>query len=215
MFLHSIPNDSTTVDDDGNKLFSYKHLEKYYHLSIMKDELQYQPSTIAEKLRRLKQAISFVAHQLFNDIKYHQKLTQYKYLLSTWIDSLRKLIALQRQERGIRLDSEVANTPSLIHCLENEEAKMKVAIATSNLRAGKFNIQDVKLLTAFAAAIILYKNGQRPGVVDNLTLEEFEVQRNHNEAVVIPCVHHKTGAAGIAKLHGGGKERYGCIPAWL
>lgn len=198
MFFRSTPNTSTTLDNDENKLFNYTNLEQYYHL--MKEELQYQPSTIAEKLRRLKQAISFVAHQHFHDIKYHQKSTQYKDLLSTWINSLRKLIALQRQKRGIRLDSEVANTPSPNHCLENEEVKTKVSIATSNLRAGKFNVQDIKLLTAFAAAIILYKNGQRPGVVNNLTLDEFEVRRSHEEAVVIPCVHHKTGASGTAKL---------------
>ena len=200
MFFHATPNTSTTADEDENKLFNHKNLEKFYH--HMKEQLQYQPSTIAEKLRRLKQAINFVAHQHFTDINIHQSSAQYKDLLSTWINSLGKPIALQRQKRGIKLDSEVAHTPSPNHILEDKEAKEKVQIASENLRAGKFDVQDIKLLTAFAVATLVYKNGQRSGVADNLTLSEFELRRDHSELeqIVIPCVNHKTGAAGSAKL---------------
>ena len=99
---------------------------------------------------------------------------------------------MQQQKRGIRQDSKVAHICSPNNSLEDKEAIKKVAIARENLRTGKFILQDVKLLTAFAAAIIMYKNGQGLGVADNLTLDEFELQRDHSkEQVVIPCVNHK------------------------
>ena len=98
----------------------------------------------------------------FTDINIHQSSiqykdpVQYKDLLSTWINSHGKPIALQQQKREIKLDSKVAHTRSPNHILEHKEAKEKVEIARENLRAGKLEIQDIKLLSAFAVAILVY-----------------------------------------------------------
>ena len=173
LFFNLTPNSSKSTDDNKDKLFNHKYLEHFYH--SMKKELQYAPSTIAEKLKRLKKAMEFVAHQQFSDITLHQTATRYKDLLNVWINSLSKLIALHQQRSGIHLSNEVAQTSSPDKYLENKEVRQKVANAQDNLRRGMFHIQDVKLLTAFSAAIIVYKNGQRPGVVDNLTINEFEL----------------------------------------
>ena len=43
-------------------------------------------------------------------------------------------------------------------------------MATENIQAGSFDPTDVKLLTAYAATLLVYKNSQRSGVVDNLTM---------------------------------------------
>ena len=77
--------------------------------------------------------------------------------------------------RGIKLDSQVAHTRSRNHILEHREAKEKVEIARENLRVGKFDVQAIKLLTAFAVAILVYKNGHRSEVADNLAINEFEL----------------------------------------
>ena len=62
----------------------------------------------------------------------------------------------------------------------------------------KFTIDTV---TAYAAAIILYGNGQRSGVITNLTISEFQMrEEEEDEKVVIPCVHHKTASQGLAQL---------------
>lgn len=90
--------------------------------------MEYKPSTIAEKLRRLKKAMDFLDHQNFEDIK-HQHIVQYRNLLTSWINSLSKDIAIQRQERGIKLDSEVAHTISPYPFLNNDAVKRKVAIS--------------------------------------------------------------------------------------
>ena len=62
----------------------------------------------------------------------------------------------------------------------------------------KFAIDTV---TAYAAAIILYGNGQRSGVITNLTIMEFQMrEEEEDQKVVIPCVHHKTASQGLAQL---------------
>ena len=73
--------------------------------------------------------MDFLDHLNFEDIKQHQHSLQYKNLLTSWINLLSKHIALQRQERGRMLDSEVAHTISPLTFLDNEEVKRKVAIA--------------------------------------------------------------------------------------
>ena len=201
LYFDYVPQSSNTTHTDQKKLFNRKCLKEFYH--HMKNELNYKPSTLAEKLRRLRKAVDFVAHENFTDAKIHQTSLQYKTLLTSWINSLSKPIALQRQKRGIKLNSEVAHTTSPNLFLMDKEVKRKVSMATEKIRAGGFDTTDVKLLTAYAAALLVYKNSQRSGVVDNLTMEEFELKReNHHDKdkTVITCVHHKTGAAGGAKL---------------
>ena len=67
-----------------------------------------------------------------------------------------------------------------------------------------FDSKDVELLTAYAACLLLYKNSQRSGVIENLTLKDFSQRQqklhNNEERVVIPCLNHKTGPQGIAQL---------------
>ena len=59
----------------------------------------------------------------------------------------------------------------------------------------------VDTVTAYAAAIILYGNGQRSGVITNLTISELQMrEEEEDEKVVIPCVHHKTTSQGLAQL---------------
>ena len=47
----------------------------------MKNELNYKPSTLAEKLRRLRKAVHSMAHENFTDAKIHQTSLQYKTML--------------------------------------------------------------------------------------------------------------------------------------
>ena len=59
---------------------------------------------------------------------------------------------------------------------------------------------DIKLITAYAAAKIIYTNSQRSGVIQNLTIEEYELRIFCDDECVIPCTHHKTGPQGWAQL---------------
>ena len=57
------------------------------------------------------------------------------------------------------------------------------------------NKNDVVFLTAYCAAIILYYNGQRYGVIENVTIEEFTRRIENEEGmVVMTCMQHKTSS---------------------
>ena len=74
-------------------------------------------------------------------------------------------------------------------------------MAFQDIRDGSLSKSSVDTATAYAAAVTLYGNGQRSGAITNLTIAEFEMrEEGDNELVVIPCVHHKTGAQGLAQL---------------
>ena len=61
--------------------------------------------------------------------------------------------------------------------------------------------QYIDTITAYAAAVTLYGNGQQSGVISNLTTSKFELrQEEEDDKVVIPCVHHKTASQGMAQL---------------
>ena len=71
------------------------------------------------------------------------------------------------------------------------------------LHKGCFNKQAVDIITAYVAACMLYGNGQRSGVITNLKVEEFKKREPSDYDtgnVIIPCLHHKTGTQGIARL---------------
>ena len=66
-----------------------------------------------------------------------------------------------------------------------------------------FDKPATKILTAYAAACIVYGNGQRSGVVTNLRIVEFNQRQpcdHDTDEVVINFLHHKTAPQGIAHL---------------
>ena len=63
----------------------------------------------------------------------------------------------------------------------------------------------IDIITAYAAAAVVYGNGQRSGAITNLTIQEFEIREESyseesGDMVVIPCVHHKNAEQGLAYL---------------
>lgn len=182
-------------------LMNRKNLENFYH--ILKDEKQYKPTTIAEKLRRLKMAIQFILHELDTNCKdnvdVYLKGSRLIDLLTQWTKSLSKAIAVQRQQHGLKMSDKVTDTADPYEFLENTEVLRKVTIAKQNLQTS-FHQADIQLITAYAAALILYKNAQRSGVIQNLTTDEFDMRKCERTKFIICCINHKTGAQGRAKL---------------
>ena len=71
------------------------------------------------------------------------------------------------------------------------------------MQEGNHNKTVVDIITAYAAALVLYGNGQCSGLVTNLRIEEFMKRQpcdNDMDEVIIPCLNHKTGPQGIARL---------------
>ena len=179
LFFDSTPHCSST--SALHILLNNRNLEEFYNL--LKDERQYKPTTVAEKLRRMKMAIQFLLHQRDTDTKDDEA------------------IAKQRQAHGIKMSNMIVNTTNPYEFLKSTQVLKKLNTAKQNLKQAIFSPTDIQLVTAYAAALIVYKNGQRSGVVQNLTMEEFAMRRSAKQNfVIISCINHKTGPQGRAKL---------------
>ena len=182
-------------------LLNLKVIEKYYH--HLKTAHKFKPTTSAEKLRRLKMAIKYIIHANQTDQQMYIRGCQIVDTLSQWIHSLSKQISLQRQQHGVRVVNDLPTTTDPLKFTQNEEVHMRIknTIKSLNDSYEDTEYKRIKLLIAFAAALIIYENCQRSGVVTNLTIEEYENrQRADNDMTVISCLNHKTGPQGRAQL---------------
>ena len=83
------------------------------------------------------------------------------------------------------------------------QVQHKINDARRLLGGGKFDPVAGKILTAYAAACIVYGNGQRSGVITNLRIAEFNRRQpcdHDSDEIIISCLNHKTGPQGIAHL---------------
>lgn len=191
----------TSTMTDKDLLLSKKALEAYF--VYLKTTKEFKPSTISEKLRRMKMAIRFVIHESDNDpvgdalYLRGQKLLD---ALTGWGKSLSKPIAVQRQEHSAKVVEEMPLIEEPNNFLDNNDVIQKLECAIKRLET-RMKTEDVILLTAYCAAKIVYTNGQRSGVIENVTVQEF-MNRTENEdgMTIITCKHHKTGPQGAARL---------------
>ena len=193
----------STVTPRGSKflnstIMNRKALEEYYN--HIKGRRRYKPTTTAEKLRRLSMAIGFVIHENADHQHVYIRGSQLRDTIKQWVKSLAKNIAIQRQKHSMVVIKKLPNTRNPITFLERSDIINEVQESIRSLKKS-FDISDIKIVTAYGAALLLYGNCQRSGVVQNLTTEEFQQRETTSDGmVVISCLNHKTGAQGRAIL---------------
>ena len=216
LFFESTPDRSK---NDIDILFNKANLESYFQKLL--SERQYKPTTLSEKIRRMKLAIKYVIHSedsMMTNKELFVKGSRLLELLTQWCLSLSKAIALQRQQHSLTITDQLPLVMDPHEFLDNKrvwiiivvstdklfiQVQHKVQEARTTLNERRFDKPAAKILTAYAAAHIVYGNGQRSGVITNLRIIEFNQRQPcdyDTDAVVINCLHHKTGPQGIAHL---------------
>ena len=117
-FLLTPANSSSYVD----RLFNKSNLEGFFHTLIT--EREYKPTTITEKIRRLKMAIKYVMHTEDSLMKNQELFIRGSILLelmSQWSHSLAKAIALQRQQHSLKVIEELLLIVDPHEFLENQK----------------------------------------------------------------------------------------------
>jgi len=122
-------------------------------------------------------------------------------MIKSWNHSLGKAIGLQKQRHSSRVIDELGLTEEPHEFLDSKELFAKLQEAIKRLETSN-QTEDIKLVTAYCAARIVYSNSQRSGVVENLTTEEFLNRKEDPETgeIIITCHHHKTGPQGVANI---------------
>ena len=120
VYLTEINSDQADATDSEN-LLSIQRLEAF--VKGMKDEKQYKPTTIAEKLRRIKLAIKCLIR--FND---NQELYYRGKRVIDYIDQLcsglGKDIAIQRQQHTLVMRKKLNQMVDPNEFLENDTVKV-------------------------------------------------------------------------------------------
>lgn len=175
-----------------------KTVEKYYN--YLKQTKNYKPTTVAEKLR-ICMAIGFTMHEHASYHHIFNKGSQLRDSIKQWIKSLSKCISKQRQRHAIIAIKKLPKTPNSIIFLESNNTIKTVKKCIESLKSS-FDSVDIKFLTAYAAALLLYGNYQRSSIIiQNLTIQEFQEREHTSDGMtIVSCLNHKTGSQCCAIL---------------
>ena len=105
LFFQSTPS---TSNSDIDTLFNRSNLEHFFQKLLT--ERHYKPTTISEKIRRIKQAIKYVIHaedSMLANQELFIKGSRLLDILTQWCLSLSKAIALQRQQYSLTVSDNI------------------------------------------------------------------------------------------------------------
>jgi len=142
----------------------------------MKKVYGYQASTRTNKLRSLQHAIRYLINKSDDDQNTSNVYERFNRLITSWIKSLSKARSTQQNEHSVKMDAEVDSVEEPYNFLDSVAILEKLQKAMQ--KGSKMSIDDAKLLTAYSASLLHYRNGHRSGAVRNLTINEFGNRRH-------------------------------------
>jgi len=152
------------------------------------------PSTIIDKLRNLRLFIEYLSTDS------SQNIGKKCDLILKWLQkrakTLRKDLKKQQMVNALRGEHEVDNATNPKDFWNNDKVKGDV---NTILHKAECNINitttEHSTVLAYLAANLMYKNSQRPGVVENMTIKEYTNRRNDENKAIIRVLKHKTAAS--------------------
>ena len=124
-------------------------------------------------------AIGFLIHENADHQDIYIRGSQLRDIIRQWVKSLAKNIAIQRQKHSMTV---VKNCKNAIKFLQKHDID-EVQESIKSLKKS-FNLSNIKFVTACGAALLLYSNCQRSGVVQNLTKDEFKQRETTTDGMV-------------------------------
>ena len=186
-FLRTIKSPSNWED-----CFLDIHCLRTYVDGLQKGFEPLAPGTVGEKIRKLLLVIEYILY-LSDDASNITRCTKVMQQLGKWRKSLRKEIRQRKTELRIRSRAEVGSSNNPDAFLESGKIVRDVEAALDGTTCTP---QQHKLILAYVAAHIIYRNAQRPGVVQHMTIEEYENKEEDKDGkVLIKVLHHKTSSS--------------------
>ena len=199
-FTNAECSSSSSTSANSNALLSRHNLEQYYRQ--LKGEGK-APSTIQNKLRTIRHAVTFIQHHTDNSKKGERRYMEAQRVinvLTLWIRSLNRSKKLQRQKHSTEVTKKLPFIKNPTHLLESKALHKEIKSSVKRLRKA-YNDKDAKLLTAYCAAHAVFQNSQRSGVVQNATKTEYKSRIiNSRGKTIINILGHKTGPQGRVQL---------------
>ena len=166
----------------------------------LKLERTLAPTTITEKLRRIMQAVDYTLLINAEHAEIVKKCEHIKLCLQKWIKSMSKDIKKQKMQQALKSEQEIMGIENPLEFWENPKITGKVAGIVKNTEVPGVN--DYTLVLSYMAANIIYPNAHRPGVVENMTIEEYtnRMVNDDDGSALIRVLQHKTSCTGPANI---------------
>ena len=193
-FFNKVPHTSHATHADI--ILKTSTLVEYIH--ILKQQ-RMAPSTIIDKLRNLRLFIEYLATHSSHNIGKKCDFTM-KWLQKR-AKTLRKDVRKQQMTNALCGEEEVDHATNPEDFWANNEVKGDVNNILQKAQSSNINSNEHLTVLAYLAAILMFKNSQRPGVVENMTMDEYKKSRKDGDKTVIRVMKHKTAAStGLANI---------------
>ena len=192
-FFNSVPHGSDAKHIDiilnTTTLVEYIHTLKQRSLA---------PSTIIDKLRNLRLCIEYLSTSTTtSQVNISSKCEATLKWLKKRAKVLRKDVRVQQFSNAMKGENEIDNAGNPRDFWSNADVKKEVYTILKKAETSDHLTNNEHLIVlAYLAAILIYKNSQRPGVVENMTIHEFQQRRDQGDGrVLIRVLKHKTSAS--------------------
>ena len=96
---------------------------------------------------------------------------------------------------------QVATADDPINFLDSPEVESSVREMLKKAKSRKLIWREIRIILAYLAAHLIFFNGQRPGIVQKMTISEFKAKSEEDGEYVIYVKEHKTtGSFGPARV---------------
>ena len=109
--------------------------------------------------------------------------------------TLRKDVKKQQMTNALRGEQEVDQATNPEDFWASNEVKGDVNNILQKAQRCTITSNEHITVLAYLAAILIFKNSQRPGVVENMTIDEYKKSRKDGDKNVIRVLKHKTAAS--------------------
>lgn len=184
------------------------HRKLMAYLDKMKQEGHCGPEGQLRFLDSVNHALRYAQCMIFGeeDAQLHVRCAQIEQRIKNWKTTLRKGKRLHQEEIMEEFSSKPMSLSEVSMVVESKAMWQRYANITQRMRRGEeVSKEDAKICVMAVASLLLFSGWQRPGAVENCTLEEFGRRRlvqdsSGNKTIVIRVLKHKTALSGPAKL---------------
>ena len=183
-----------------NRQLVVKYLEK------MKTDGGCSHDSQLVQLESLTHALRYIQCKILDEADpANNTVVRMETIMQGWKASLRKKRAVKLVERMEEFASTPSSLDEITEFIECQEMWKEYRAIVKRIQEGKeVPPSDVNFCSVAVGALLLYSSWQRPGAVENCTIEEFQASKTEevdgSVKVVISVKHHKTGTMGPANL---------------
>ncbi|XP_065919567.1 uncharacterized protein [Dysidea avara] len=201
------PDTAKTAARSVNYFFTYKQYMQKTPLNIILNKANireyinhlqkvkmYAGTTVLERVGWLKAAVDYLTEDNSDNIRLHLRVQEVHKTIARLKSTIsKKTIREQRATQARLSDAKIQTEESPKVFIESDEVVNAVNNAIRRAQTTTLSSHDHKLVIGYLAANLIYDNGQRPGVIQYMEINEYLERRSIDGHEITLVCKHKTG----------------------